>query len=285
MQQLCRDNNNQCVLRLLFRKTRPPSESTLYQTGWKDDCGFYGGPDAPMTFPLTRTERLLLVDTEKLERGLALPEQVAKSENEENAEDDVAPTFRDSEDFLFPNPVPLGILSLPHVLREARSRTKDTYAVIESRTIRFEKAKQLREGAIHTLQSTLFAEEAQPPLLFFANVHRTLHPLLPEWMQIEKRLFLDYFPYLRWLAVCDRAAERAYKAGNCSKPASVDHRPKKRTTRQTTSKGFSHVWEAMTPSSVWGEKDEDGNNPKASKLTNMLADLAMYKINCTSIEM
>ncbi|GAX10974.1 hypothetical protein FisN_2Lh504 [Fistulifera solaris] len=264
---------------------RPPSESSLYQTGWKDDCGFYGSPNALMTFPLTRTERLLLVNTERLERGLALPKQVVKCDNEENAEDGVAPTFRDYEDFFLSNPVPLGIMSLPYVLREARSKTKDSYAVTDSRTIRYEKARRLREGVIQTLQSTLFAEEALPPLLFFANVHRTLHPLSPEWMKIEKRFFLDYFPFLRWLGVCDRAAERAYKVGNSSKAASADHRPKKRTTRQATRKGFSNVWEAITPSSVWGEKDEEGNNPGASKLTNMLADLAMYKINCTPVEM
>jgi hypothetical protein len=216
---------------------------------------------------------------------LALPEQVVKSDNEENAEDDVAPTFRDSEDFFLPNPVPLGIVSLPYALRHARSKTKDSHAAVDPRTIRYEKVKRMRECVSQTLQSTLFAEEAQPPLLFFANVHRNLHPLLPEWMQIEKRFFLDYFPYLRWLAVCDQAAERAFKAGNSSTAVSADHRPKKRTTRQATRKGFSHVWEAITPLSVWGKKDEEGNNPVASKLTSMLADLAMFRITSTPNKM
>lgn len=234
-----------------------------------------------MTLPLTRTERRLLFTAEKLERGLARPEKPVKNDDKVDSEDDVAPTIRvNAEDAFLPNPAPLSLLSLPNDLRNARSKSDDIYAALGAREVRFEKAKPVRESVWQILHSTVFVEETEPPLLFFAGLHRTLHSLLPECLQIEKRFYLDYFPFLRCLAVFDRAAVQAFKTGRSNKTRTADHLSKKRKTRRTSRKGFFHLWETIVPPNVWGKKDDDGNNPKALDLTTMLADLAMYSRSC-----
>lgn len=251
-----------------------PTESTLFETGWKDDCAFYGDPDSFMTVPFTQTERRLLVRTELFERGLAIPEHSAKIEDSEisvTSNMNVA-----SENAFLPNPTPLSLLSLPNDLRNARSRKVNTYASVGDGGTVYEKSKSRREGVMQSLHATVFANMTWQPQLFFSVLHRTLDPLIPEWLQIDQRFYLDYLPFLRCLAVFDRAAERAFKKGIDIEESSS----KKRTsTRSATRKGFSHVWEKIVPRKLFRENDENDNRLTATDLTNMLADLTMYNIS------
>lgn len=264
----------------MFTLTFSPSESILFQTGWKDDCGFYGSPDALMTLPLTQTDRRLLVRAEKFERGLALPEHVGKQDDEEDSEKGMPHTVHvNSEDSFLPNPAPLSLMSLPNDLRNARTMKDNTYASLGAREVLFDKAKPMRANVMQTLHSTLFANEAWQPLLFFSVLHRTLNPLLPESLQIDTRFDLDYFPFLRCLAVFDRAAERAFKKGISVEDSSSKRRA---NTRRAARKGFSHFWEKIVTRDLLRKNEENegrDNRPTARELTNMLADLAMYSIS------
>jgi hypothetical protein len=224
------------ILCLYILPLKRPSEDALFAAGWKDDAGFFGGADAYMTLPFTRRERNLLVrSSESHTREFSVPSLEEESELFQQSE----------EDSFLPNPSPL--LSLPLWLQSTSASLHGTNKLLPTyEPIVFGTNKD-PSAVLELLDEYLFSSYPQKVQLFFSRIHRTLDPLLPRSGTIDHRLWLDYLPLIRCMAVLDREAACRAAAGD---PAASNNR--KRQTRRSTQRGFEYHLGTKVPPCLWG---------------------------------
>jgi hypothetical protein len=114
------------------------------------------------------------------------------------------------------------------------------------------------------LNQYLFASTPLQPKLFFTGMHRILDPLLQR--SYDDRLWLDYLPLLRTMAVLDRAAGAAFEATSNPELAGVLPN-RRRSTRQSQKAGYRYYLETLAPPSVW--LDDDAS---VSRVLSTIAD-------------
>ena len=203
-----------------------PREDVLYDLHLKES--FYGSSDAFMTLPVTRWERNLLTTCETTCRGGAFPEAGPVAEEETKK---FVHTELSDEDCLLPAPSML--TDLPHCLRQL-SRMEPT-----SHPAAYEQEVN-RSHLCHLLNDYLFVTDPWKIRLFLADCHRT-----SEVPRRDARLWLDYLPMLRTMAVWDYDANASYRA--TLDPEEEVNRSR-RTRRQ---KGHYYYLESMAPPYVW----------------------------------
>ena len=236
-----------------------PSEETLFNSGWKDDWGFFGGSDAHMTLPYTRRERNLLTCSEKSARGLSLKKASAIDDEEELDKDTFVPFELCFEERFLPNPAPTSLLSLPSYLRVRTDPCTFTGGypskVNVDEAIAAETGRK-RSELLDWLYDYIFAIDPRKNPRFFSDMHRFLDPLLSLSELADRRLWLDYVPLIRCIARLDQAAEAAYRKMLTQDPDLVSALSnRKRRTRRSRDKGFGFYTEKLVPGAIWSDSD------------------------------
>jgi len=266
----------------------------MIDSGWKDNCAFFGQCNEYTTANLTRRERSLLVRCERLARGLSLPEGRVEEENIETDDEDYFPCRQATEeDGLLPNMAPTCLISLPHYLRtlndnDSLTPTCNPGGTYESIGLAY-RTERKQKRILEVLDEYLFVLDNWKCRLFFSGVHRPMDPLLPKPETMDRRLWLDYLPLIRCMAALDHAAEAAFNQAlseqDAAKAASLSNQ--KRQTRRTTRRGFSHYVETLVPSCVWNEQQIQTAEPMTpSAMVELLAEhyMCYLHIDCKKEE-
>ena len=244
----------------------------MFKYGWKDDRGFFGNCDAYTTLPLNRRERNLLARNETSARGVSFPKATDVSEDEEDKKGEGIQNDVCDEDMFLPNPPPAPLWSLPAYIRTHGGGVTDPFIKLNvDERLSFESMAR-RNKMRHWLVDYIFICETRKDSRFFADLHRTLDPLLSTSDTIDSRLWLDYLPLLRCMALLDQAGEITYQKALSLDPGSASALPnRRRQTRRSRQQGFNYYFESLVPGQVWHEDDE----VTAKDLVNAMAEFAL----------
>jgi hypothetical protein len=238
---------------MISRLYERPNEETLFTSGWKDNAGFFGCSDVYMTLPFTSRERRLLVDCEARARSFSFQNSSAINEEKEGSESLFSPCELCDEERFLPNRCPRPLLSLPSYLRMAGDSSK---LILDDR-IAAETNKR-RNRLFVWIDQYVFAGEVRKNKHFFSDLHRCHDPVLPNSETKDRRLWLDYLPLIRCIAILDTVAEAAYRRTLTEDPSAASEMSnRKRRTRQASRKGFGYYMENIVPGAVWSATDSD----------------------------
>ena len=239
------------ILLLIIFDILRPGEDVLYELNLKEDSAFFLGADAFMTTPRTAHERKLLRNTERYSRGFALPESCVPTD--EDADEFVRVELPEDQ-CLLPLQATQAFCDLPRYLRERGNRQLQSREVLQSQ----DGDRKLDKSHVYSaLSNYLFASTPLQPKLFFTGMHRSVDPLVQ--CSYDDRLWLDYLPLLRTMAVLDRAAGAAFEATSTPELAGVSSN-RRRSTRQSKKAGYGYYLEALAPPVVW--LDDDASVPR-----------------------
>ena len=180
------------------------SESKLFDLGWKDNCFYYGAPDAFMCLPSSRRERRLYNRVEQTERGQNdTPAMMADGEDDKPYDqEDWVPPEQCHEDMLLPR---TGTSTLQDLASHLclLSNSPPAWMCLD--------VEQLNHYSnwVHLFDKIFFYVTQCRDRLFARGLSRKLDNMHVETAeQLDARLVLDYIPMLRRMAVNEEAADR-----------------------------------------------------------------------------
>lgn len=245
----------------------------MFQHGWKDGSGFFGSGDAYTTLPLNRRERNLLVRSETSARGLSCPKTADISEEEDDKQEESNERDICDEDMFLPNASPAPLWSLPTYLLAHGGAVADRFIKLDTdERLSFESIDR-RNRLRHWLLDYIFFCDSRKNTHFFADVHRPLDPLLRCCDTMDSRLWLDYLPLLRCMALLDQKGDATYQNALSLDPNSASALSNRnRQTRRSKQQGFKYYLESLVPTQVWHRED---NKVSAKDLAAAMAEFAL----------
>ena len=225
-----------------------PLEETLILSGWKDNKCFYGGNDVYMTVPRTARQRNALKQHERTGRGFAFS---IASILEEEVENEDSSMRASDEDMLLPHIAPDCIVRLPSYLWSLRTFASPATALEivlsrRSREVKAEKHKAILRDFIFVYRDDI--------RMLFRSIVRSCDPVLGGIENAEPQLFLDYLPILRTIAVQERISEAIHNAAPSDGATKTNRH--RRSTRQTSKRGYVHYLESLAPPQTWRISDQ-----------------------------
>lgn len=207
-----------------------------------------------MTGDLSRRERKLLKHS--LTRGRGEVQSMDSSSITADARDDdtcndehdltlwsPVDSRQSNEDSLLLRPIPTALLSLPLILLQACRGTTTCSAPYLKEEV-FLNRRMKKSDELLDLMCALSSDEARVKL-FCRGLDRFTEPALEN--DFDARLFLEYIPMLRNMAVYERAA-------NSVPDDTEDLGLGRRRTRKSARRGRVPYFESLNPSYCWDEE-------------------------------
>ena len=177
---------------------KPPSESKLFELGWKDNFSFYGSGDAFVTGPLTRYElnQLKIAALEGRFKNKSVPTRDRKDQEDE---EEWIPQHAFEEDCFIPNCVSAHSRTLP---------SSFTTSIMDaSRPFEFSQTRRLEQWTRLLNEVFLFVDVKRFELFGRSQCRHSIETISTR-DQFDARIVLDYIPMLRQMASFQAAAER-----------------------------------------------------------------------------
>jgi len=180
--------------------SKNPSESKLFDWGWKDDYYFHGDSDSFMCDPVTPRERNYLRLSEKHGRGQSIclnPEADDQAVDQE----DFYPPQQSEEDFLLPLRTPAYMLDFPTQLFGLCNAEHVRPHLQHEKTVLYKRWVDL-------FDSIFFYVTHLKHELFARGLGREVNAVFHGSERFDPRIVLDYIPILRRMALHESAADR-----------------------------------------------------------------------------
>lgn len=241
------------ILIILYYFNRP-SNDHLFSKNWNENYGFYGNPEAYLTFPISSRERRLLKHDVRRFRGTGsiIPER--RSHDGEVDDEEFVDIVRDAsdEDLYIANEAPRSLLSLPGYLMGCG--LAPTLPPIDA----------LQNFSMNQKRILCATESFDFLIHFFLPIHMSLGSSLESELghslnyngTMHSSFFLDYLPILRNISVLETIAESVAKLLAPNDSMIDDDMTKRRvSTRRSRSLGHRHYFEKVYPEYVWQESE------------------------------
>lgn len=198
-----------------------------------------------MTIPSGRRERRLFSSTMRGVQSSKVEGAAATTDKEEAVvSEDIDDTFRSEglgsdEDVFLTQNIPASLLSLPCLLREARCPANWNISWTNDHLLERRRQEQAHKAC--DLLSCILSDAVWLKMSCHVSDRLPLGFCLPE-DAMDPKLFLEYLPTLRRIAVVEKAAEYAFNLTSDEE----DPAPKRRSTRRTTKATRSHYFDSIS---------------------------------------
>ena len=183
------------------------SERKLFDSGWKDDCFFYGTSDAFVSYPTTCRERKLVNLVQQTERGRPGTLTFSEREQENSYEqEDWSPPELSEQDCFLPGNCAASLLALPSYLFSLSNALPAWTCLDAEQQVHYSNWARLFDEIFFFV--TLSRDQ-----LFARGIGREIDNVPIEAAErFDTRIVLDYVPILRRMAVHEAAADRYVKS-------------------------------------------------------------------------
>lgn len=220
---------------------------------------------------------MLMQRSERMLRGKAFRSEESQQDPVVDEEGDVMFLENSEEDMYLSNPMPYSLSLLPCQLKKvAADKAGAIGATLISQDPLFDRKRlaKLDHGMdmLEKCDSRLLFPWLQ---LFAPRISRHFDPMLDMREMLDKRVFLDYLPFLRCMAVLERAADVASLEDDplsqeLSQSSAYEGR---RVTRRGRKRGRVHYFEQAFECF----SSTDANNKQAKNVGDMFAAAALLQ--------